>query len=60
MSKKKKKRTKSFCSVKAAEDVRRKDEIEKYGKVLSLRPSRVMKSLKDYKRKWNLKDYTDD
>ena len=59
MSRSKKKRTKSFCSVKAAEDARREDEIKKYGKVLSLRPSRVMKNLKDYKRKWNLKDYMD-
>lgn len=60
MSKKKKKRTKYFCSVKVAEGIRREDEIKMYGKVLSLRPSRVIKSLKDYKRKWNLKDYTDD
>lgn len=60
MPKKKKKWTKSFSSLKASENIRRKDEIAEYGKVLSLRPSRVMKSLKDYKRKWNLKDYTDD
>ena len=57
---KKKRRKSHFNSIKTSESIRRSDEIERYGRVLSLRPSRVMKSLKDYKRKWNLKDYTDD
>lgn len=57
---KKKRRKSHFNSIKTSESIRRSDEIERCGRVLSLRPSRVMKSLKDYKRKWNLKDYTDD
>lgn len=47
-------------SQKQSEKSRRDSEIKEYGKLVSLRPSVVMKSKKDYKRKWNLKDYIDE
>ena len=42
-----------------SEYVRRKNEIQDYGKLVSLRPSVIMKSKKDYKRDWKLDDYVD-
>jgi len=47
MGKKKKKNT----SQKMAECARRENEIKQYGKLVSLRPSKVFGSKKDYKRK---------
>ena len=47
-------------SQKQSEKSRRDSEIKEYGKLVSLRPSVIMKSKKDYKRKWNLKDYIDE
>lgn len=55
----KKKKKKSYSSFNTLQDIRRSKEIEDVGKLVSLRPSIVMKSKKDYKRKWNLKDYID-
>lgn len=55
----KKKKSKNL-SQKQSEKSRRDSEIKEYGKIVSLRPSVVMKSKKDYKRKWNLKDYLDE
>lgn len=55
----KKKKSKNL-SQKQSEKSRRDSEIKEYGKIVSLRPSVVMKSKKDYKRKWNLKDYIDE
>lgn len=55
-----KKKLKKYCSLKAVLDARREQELSDLGKLVSLRPSVVMKSKKDYKRKWNLKDYTDE
>lgn len=46
-----KKRGKQTNSVKFAEEARRKDEIRRYGKIVSLRPSKIMESKKSYKRK---------
>ena len=42
-----------------SEYVRRKNEIQDYGKLVSLRPSVIMKSRRDYKRSWKLDDYVD-
>ena len=55
----KKKKSKNL-SQKQSEKSRRDSEIKEYGKIVSLRPSVVMKSKKDYRRKWNLKDYIDE
>jgi hypothetical protein len=46
MGKKRKKNT----SQKMAECARRENEIKQYGKLVSLRPSKVFGSKKDYKR----------
>ena len=54
-----KKKSKNL-SQKQSEKSRRDSEIKEYGKIVSLRPSIVMKSKNDYKRKWNLKDYLDE
>lgn len=54
-----KRKNKNF-NQKQSEKSRRDSEIKEYGKIVSLRPSVVMKSKKDYKRKWNLKDYLDE
>ena len=59
MSSGKKKKNKNF-NQKQSEKSRRDSEIKEYGKLVSLRPSVVMKSKKDYRRKWNLKDYIDE
>ena len=44
---------KQFSSVKARLKADREKEIEQYGKQVSMRPSRVHKSKKDYDRKKN-------
>ena len=51
--KKRKTKKKQFSSVKALLKADREKEIEQYGKQVSLRPSRVHKSKKDYDRKKN-------
>ena len=56
----KKKKKKSYSSFNTLQDIRRNNEIRENGKMVSLRPSIVMKSKKDYNRKWNIKDYTDE
>lgn len=45
-----KKKKKLLTNLKAAEQVRREKEIQTYGKLLSLRPSKVIESKKTYKR----------
>lgn len=40
-----------------AEKARRDNELKTYGKLLSLRPNKIHKSKKDYKRKWKVEDY---
>lgn len=50
---KKKNIKKQFSSVKALLKADREKEIEQYGKQVSMRPSRVHKSKKDYDRKRN-------
>ena len=52
-SKSKKQKKKQFSSVKALLKADREKEIEQYGKQVSMRPSRVHKSKKDYDRKRN-------
>ena len=49
----KKNKKKQFSSVKALLKADREKEIEQYGKQVSMRPSRVHKSKKDYDRKRN-------
>ena len=49
----KKNKKKQFNSVKALLKADREKEIEQYGKQVSMRPSRVHKSKKDYDRKQN-------
>ena len=51
--KKRKTKKKQFSSVKALLKADREKEIEQYGKQVSLRPSRVHKTKKDYDRKKN-------
>ena len=53
MKAKKKKKKQKFSSVKALLKADRDREIEQYGKQVSLRPSKVHKSKKDYDRKKN-------
>jgi len=52
-SKKRKDKKKQFSSVKALLKADREQEIEAHGKQISMRPSRVHKSKKDYDRKRN-------
>ena len=52
-SKSKKNKKKQFNSVIALLKADREKEIEQYGKQVSMRPSRVHKSKKDYDRKQN-------
>lgn len=52
-SKSKKPRKKQFTTLKARLKADREKEIEQYGKQVSMRPSRVHKSKKDYDRKRN-------
>lgn len=47
----KKKKKADVNLLKFAEKARREDEINRYGKIISLRPSRAMESKKIYKRK---------
>jgi hypothetical protein len=55
-SKSKKNKKKQFSSVKALLKAEREKEIEHYGKQVSMRPSKVHKSKKDYDRKKNKVD----
>ena len=50
---------KRFNSVKALLKADREKEIQQYGKQVSMRPSRVHKSKKDYNRKKNKVDKSD-
>lgn len=44
--------------IKFAEKIRREEELSRYGKLVSLRPSKVMESKKTYKRKkYKYKEY---
>lgn len=47
---KRKKHKKKYSSQKVSESIRREREISEYGKLLSLRPSKVHESKKKYKR----------
>ena len=55
-SKPKKYKKKYFNSIKALLKADRDKEIEQYGKQVSMRPSKVYKSKKDYDRKKNKVD----
>ena len=55
-SKSKKPRKKQFTTLKARLKADREKEIEQYGKQVSMRPSKVHKSKKDYDRKRNKVD----
>ena len=55
----KKPKKKQFSSIKALLKADREKEIEQYGKQVSMRPSRVHKSKKDYDRKKNKVDKGD-
>lgn len=57
---KKNSKKKVFNSLLQSLKSRRDLELKDYGKLLSLRPSKVMKSKKDYKRSWKLEDYDND
>ena len=52
-SKSKKPKKKQFSSLKSLLKADREKEIEQYGKQVSMRPSKVHKSKKDYDRKRN-------
>ena len=52
-SKKQKTRKQQFSSMKALLKADREKEIKQYGKQVSMRPSKVHKSKKDYDRKKN-------
>jgi len=52
-TKSKKQKKKRFSSVKALLKADREKEIEQHGKQVSMRPSKVHKSKKDYDRKKN-------
>ncbi len=52
-SKSKKLKKKQFSNLKALLKADREKEIEQYGKQVSMRPSKVHKSKKDYDRKKN-------
>ena len=52
----KKPKKKQFSNLKARLKADREKEIEQYGKQVSMRPSRVHKSKKDYDRKKNKVD----
>lgn len=60
MSKKNKKKRKKFNSQKASESIRRKQELEQYGKLLSLRPSIAHKDKTKYTRKQKHKSNIDE
>ena len=52
-SKSKKQKKKQFSNLKSLLKADREKEIEQYGKQVSMRPSKVHKSKKDYDRKKN-------
>ena len=52
-TKKKRNKNQKFTTLKARLKADREKEIEQYGKQVSMRPSRVHKSKKDYDRKRN-------
>ena len=52
-SKSKKQKKKQFSNLKSLLKADREKEIEQYGKQVSMRPSKVHKSKKDYDRKQN-------
>ncbi len=54
------KRKKKYSSQKISEEIRREREISEYGKLLSLRPSKVHKSKKKYTRKQKYKNISED
>ena len=56
----KRKKRKKYSSQKASESIRREREISEYGKLLSLRPSKVHESKKKYKRNKKVEDTPDD
>ena len=58
-AKKKKSKKQKFSSVKALLKADREQEIETYGKQVSMRPSKVHKSKKDYDRRKNKVDKGD-
>ena len=51
VTKKRKKKKKTWNSLKTSEAIRREEEIKTYGKLVSLRPGRIMKSKRQYDRK---------
>ena len=55
----KKPKKKQFSNLKALLKADREKEIEQYGKQVSMRPSKVHKSKKDYDRKKNKVDKCD-
>ena len=57
--KKKKFKKKQFSNLKSLLKADREKEIEQYGKQVSMRPSKVHKSKKDYDRKKNKVDKSD-
>ena len=59
MKAKKKNKKQKFSSVKALLKADRDKEIEQYGKQVSMRPSKVHKSKKDYDRNKNKVDERD-
>ena len=58
-SKSKKPKKQQFSNLKARLKADREKEIEQYGKQVSMRPSKVHKSKKDYDRKKNKVDKSD-
>ena len=58
-SNKKKPKKNQFSTLKSLLKADREKEIEQYGKQVSMRPSRVHKSKKDYDRKKNKVDKSD-
>ena len=58
-SKSKKPKKKQFSNLKALLKADREKEIEQYGRQVSMRPSKVHKSKKDYDRKKNKVDKGD-
>ena len=58
-SKSKKNKYRQFSSIKALLKADREKEIAQYGKQVSMRPSKVHKSKKDYDRKKNKVDESD-
>ncbi len=55
----KKQKKKKYNAEKVFEKIRREEEIKTFGKILSLRPSKVHDSKKKYKRNKNVDLYDD-